>query len=43
MHPHGTAMQSVFTLHTLAHAHWRELTGAGIYQGDGAAKRPGSK
>ena len=39
-----TAMQSVFMMHTLAHTHWRELTGRGIYTGDdGAPPVPGSK
>ena len=38
-----TAMQSVFTMHTLAHTHWREVGGAGLYQGEGAEARPGSK
>lgn len=38
-----TAMQSVFMMHTLAHTHWRELTGRGIYTGDeGAPRVPGS-
>lgn len=32
-----TAMQAVFMMHTLAHTHWRELTGRGIYTGDDAA------
>ena len=30
------AMQSVFIMHTLAHTHWRELTGRGMYTGDNA-------
>jgi enoyl-CoA hydratase len=38
-----TAMQSVFTMHTLAHTHWREVGGAGLYQGESAEARPGSK
>lgn len=36
-----TAQQAVFIMHTLAHTHWREVSGAGIYQGEGAAPRPG--
>jgi enoyl-CoA hydratase len=36
------AMQTVFMMHSLAHTHWRELTGRGIYTGDDAApKVPG--
>ena len=38
-----TAMQAVFTMHTLAHTHWREMTGAGLYTGEGADTRPGQK
>lgn len=29
-----TALQSVFMMHTLAHTHWRELTGRGIFLDD---------
>lgn len=36
-----TAMQAVFIMHTLAHTHWREVGGAGLYQGEGAAALPG--
>ncbi|MGK2965863.1 MAG: enoyl-CoA hydratase [Tepidiformaceae bacterium] len=36
------AMQSVFMMHTLAHTHWREVTGGGIYTGENAAPVPGS-
>ncbi len=35
------AQQAVFMMHTLAHTHWRELTGRGTYAGDGAPPRPG--
>jgi enoyl-CoA hydratase len=31
-----TAMQSVFMMHTLAHTHWRELTGRALYLGETA-------
>ena len=31
-----TAMQSVFMMHTLAHTHWRELTGRPLFLDDGA-------
>ena len=36
-----TAMQAVFMMHTLAHTHWRELTGRALYTGDGASTIPG--
>jgi enoyl-CoA hydratase len=35
------AQQAVFIMHTLGHTHWRELTGRGIYSGEGAAPVPG--
>jgi enoyl-CoA hydratase len=39
-----TAMQSAFLMHTLAHTHWRELTGRGLYTGDeNAPTVPGSR
>jgi enoyl-CoA hydratase len=36
-----TAMQAVFSMHTLAHTHWRETTGFPIYQGENAPPTPG--
>jgi enoyl-CoA hydratase len=38
-----TAMQSVFTMHQLAHTHWKLVNpnGAGMYQGEAAPKAPG--
>ena len=38
-----TALQSVFTMHTLAHTHWREVGGTGLYLGEGAEARPGQR
>ena len=38
-----TAQQAVFIMHTLAHTHWREVSGAGIYTGEGASTVPGRK
>jgi enoyl-CoA hydratase len=35
------AMQAVFMMHTLAHTHWRELTGQALYTGEGASPIPG--
>ena len=42
---HGlwVAQQAVFIMHTLAHTHWREVSGAGIYTGEGASTVPGRK
>ena len=37
-----TAQQAVFMMHTLAHTHWRELTGRGTYDGPGAPPHYGS-
>ena len=37
-----TAQQAVFIMHTLAHTHWRELTGRGTYDGPGAPPHHGS-
>lgn len=37
-----TAIQSAFLMHTLAHTHWRELTGRGLYTAEEAPGVPGS-
>ncbi len=36
------ALQSAFMMHTLAHTHWRELTGRGLYTAEEAPKVPGT-
>jgi hypothetical protein len=38
-----SSQQAVFIMHTLAHTHWREVSGTGIYTGEGASSVPGRK